>query len=815
MVKTQMSRIHSIIILAIVGLLCGGFPASAQNVLTTAAEIRRLTPDQANRHVRVRLQGTVTFYDENLFSRFIQDDTAGIYLREMVNMPALKPGQIVQVEGVTSAGEFAPVVIPQSVVVVSNGVIPEAKPVSVEELLSGNQDSQRVEISGIIRAIQFETESRNYRIELATGSGRISAYAQQLPSGDSQSLVDSTVKARGVCATLFNRQRQLFGTQLLIPRPEDLILEKASSPEPFDIPAQTIGSLLRFAPQGIFGHRVKVTGAVVYQEPGKAIFIADGPEGLYCQSHLTTPLEPGDRVEVLGFPAKGEYTPKLEDAIYRKTGAGPPPAPDAVDLNQVLTGAYDSRLIQIKGRLLEQVQRGHDHFMVLGTGGFVFQAILAQGDTTGAIQNGSLVSVTGICLIERGSNWQAGSEWRAKSFRLLLRSARDIAVVESPPWWTLERVLWFSGALGLIALIALAWVGILRREVSQKTAIIERRLQAEAALRERYEDLLENANDMVFTHDLDGKMTSINKTGEQLLKKSRHELLQCNLMEIIAEKQRTAARQWLAQVIQGIDVPTAEWDFIDATGQKIKLETNSRLIQQDGKPVEIETIARDVTEHRRLEHELLEISNREQRRIGHDLHDGVCQDLAAITFLMNILGDRLLEKQLPEAAEAGRIETLIKDANTKARDVARGLFPSRLDEQGLVVALEELTIGASRRFQIPCRFVSEAASVKLDANTLLHLYYIAQEALLNAINHGKPTQVSVSLASTKDQLKLTVQDDGCGFKTSGKNRGGMGVRIMKYRAEVIGAVLSLHSQEQRGTLVECLIHMTPPENLKE
>ena len=210
-----------------------------------------------------------------------------------------------------------------------------------------------------------------------------------------------------------------------------------------------------------------------------------------------------------------------------------------------------------------------------------------------------------------------------------------------------------AAALGLIALAASAWVAVLRRRVQQQTEIIRERLKREAALKERYEDLFENANDMVFTHDLAGRITSINKTGERLLQRSRESLLSRNIIDLMAEDHRAPARQWLEQVVNGAEVPTAEWDFVNHAGQRVKLEISLRLIEQDGRIVEVEGIARDITERRRLEREILEISTREQRRIGHDLHDGVCQQLAAIAYLVDILGDRLQEKKASRGRGSG------------------------------------------------------------------------------------------------------------------------------------------------------------------
>jgi len=785
--------------------------------LRTADQVRRLTPEQAEKHLEVRLKGVVTFYDADLYSRFIQDETAGIYFQEMNNGPALRPGQLVEIEGQTGAGEYAPIVIPRSIKVLGEGTMPVAKPVSLEQLVSGREDSQFVEVIGTVRSVRFENESRSFLIELVIGGERFTAYSRQLPVTNTEELVESEVKVRAVCSTLFNRLRQMFGFRLLIPRETDLVIEKPASANPFDISSKGISSLLQFPAQGTFGHRVKVVGTVVYQESGVALFIQDEREGLYCQTRQRVPIQAGDQVEVLGFPAKGEYTPVLQDAVYRKIGSGTPVKPVDIGIDQALAGTYDCRLVRLTANLLEHTQRGREQFIVLDKDRFIFQAFLAQQQGGGGFSPapiGSEVAVIGICLIERGSSWLAGAGWRAKSFRILLRSPGDVAILRSPPWWNIQRVLWMAAALGLIALAASAWVAVLRRRVQQQTEIIRERLQREASLKERYEALFENANDMVFTHDLGGTITAINQTGERLLQRSRESLLSRKIIDLMAEDQRAPARRWLDQVVQGADVPTAEWDFLNAADQRVKLEISSRLIEQDGRIVEVEGIARDITERRRLEREILEISTREQRRIGHDLHDGVCQQLAAIAYLVDMHADRLQEKSVADFAEAERIGNLINDVNGQARSVARGLFPVRLAEHGLVLALEELAASASSRYRITCRFVCEATPTKVDSEVELHLYYIVQEALSNAVNHGSSSTVIVTLAADEDRLKLTVQDNGTGFQLSDKNRSGMGIRIMRYRAKVIGAALDVQSQVNHGTQITCVFNPLSRETLR-
>lgn len=448
-------------------------------VLRTAAAVRRLSPEEAARKVPVHLRGVVTFFNENLFSRFIQDETAGIYLFDTALPVHFNPGQIVEVRGVTGPGEYAPIVVPESIELVGQGTLPAARLVTFEQLASGQEDSQLVEISGIVRSAYRAEGAPYYLVQLATGGGRLSVYAPELPVAEPGQLVDATVRVRGVCSTQFNRQRQLFAIRLLVPRPEDLIVEIPAPADPYGIPVRPLGSLLQFTPQENFGHRVRVSGTVTYYEPGRVLYLDDGEHGLEVQTREQTALRLGDRVEALGFPARGEYTPVLQDAVFRRIGSGPPPMPVNVTPDEALKGTYDCRLVRLTGNLLDRTQQGPERYLVLQEDNSIFHAWLkASGDDNpfAALKNGSRVQVTGICRIEPGE-WRAGEEWRAKAFRLLLRSGGDVAVIRAPPWWTLRKVLWMAGALAFVAAGAFGWVAVLQRQVAERTRQLERQIQ--------------------------------------------------------------------------------------------------------------------------------------------------------------------------------------------------------------------------------------------------------------------------------------------------------------------------------------------------
>jgi hypothetical protein len=454
-------------------------PATVED-LRTAAAIRALSVAQTQQKIPVHLRGVVTFFDERLYSRFIQDDTAGIYLQFPANIgpPPLTPGQVVEVSGVCSPGEYAPVVIVANVQTNGSAPLPAAKVVTYEELASGVEDSQFIEITGIVRSVRVDDSQYNL-IEIVTGGGRLLVYANTLPVKKPDELVDSTVRVRGVCSTKFNHKRQLFAIRVMVPRPEDLEIKLPAPRDPFAIAARPIDSLLQFAPQETFGHRVKVAGTVIFYAPGETIFLQDGEQGVEVQTKDRNPLQLGDRVEAIGFVSQGEYTPRLQDATYRKISSGQPPAPAVLTPDEALKGNHDCRLIQVAARVLDRTQHGAERDLILQDGDFIFHAYLNQtnsGDVFAALQNGSRAAVTGICQIDPGE-WVAGEAWRAKAFRIELRSAADVVLLQAPPWWTLRKVLWMAGALGFAALAAFGWVAVLRRQVAERTRQLEIQIQ--------------------------------------------------------------------------------------------------------------------------------------------------------------------------------------------------------------------------------------------------------------------------------------------------------------------------------------------------
>jgi signal transduction histidine kinase len=209
----------------------------------------------------------------------------------------------------------------------------------------------------------------------------------------------------------------------------------------------------------------------------------------------------------------------------------------------------------------------------------------------------------------------------------------------------------------------------------------------------------------------------------------------------------------------------------------------------------------EMQDRMRLEEEILSISEREQQRIGHDLHDSLCQHLTGVALAGQVLSEQLEAKALPEAKAMGHIVEMVEGAIELTRTLARGLHPFDLTGEGFTDALRELAATITEGFHTPCTFECDKPVEILEPGVATHLYRITQEAITNAVKHSNAKEIIVRLEAGADGLTLTISDDGVGMPP--KLPGGMGLRTMAYRASVIGAAFSVERELARGTRVIC------------
>jgi len=226
------------------------------------------------------------------------------------------------------------------------------------------------------------------------------------------------------------------------------------------------------------------------------------------------------------------------------------------------------------------------------------------------------------------------------------------------------------------------------------------------------------------------------------------------------------------------------------------------LLDENGKLQGGVVVLRDISSSKLMEKQIAEVSDREQCRLGQDLHDGLCQHLVSIGFATELLRESLEQKSPADVKQAETIAEMINQGITQARQLARGLYPVRLEADGLASALEELAESTKTLSGIECEFFNSGEESIADRVAGANLFRIAQEAVVNAIKHGRCKHVRIGLDSVEEEITLSVKDDGVGMPDNAQSDGGMGLHIMRYRAQMIGATIQWR-HVKNGTLVVC------------
>src|SRR5215475_2968284 len=336
---------------------------------------------------------------------------------------------------------------------------------------------------------------------------------------------------------------------------------------------------------------------------------------------------------------------------------------------------------------------------------------------------------------------------------------------------------------------------------------LEQKLQAELQrAQERFVKAFHASPDAIILSNIaNGHFIDVNSGFQRLFEFSRDEVVGHTSREfelwVNPQDRKTVIQLFRKQrVVYDFEV---RWWTKSGTIREVLLSVEG--IELDGVPCAL-SVAHDVTERRELERELIEISERERQRIGYDLHDTLGQQLAGIAFLGKVLAQRLAANHAVEATQAAQIVTFVNQAIEQARTLAGGLAPVTLETYGLVFALQELAASVEALFHCACKVSSHHAIHITDHAVAMHLYRIVQEAVNNAIQHGKARQITITLSVRREGgMILRVHDNGVGFPTDVAKRRGMGLRIMHHRARMIGAILEVQRRARGGICVICTL----------
>ncbi len=342
---------------------------------------------------------------------------------------------------------------------------------------------------------------------------------------------------------------------------------------------------------------------------------------------------------------------------------------------------------------------------------------------------------------------------------------------------------------------------------------INERILAETTLREseeRYRLQFNETQDAIFISDAEtGIIIDCNKATTMLVGKEKS--------DIVGKKQNIyyptveyAEDVYIKTLMKCLEDKEGEMHFakIMSSDSKIKdVSIKANLFELKGK-VYLQEIFRDITEQRAMEKTLIDIEEYERYRLGYELHDGLGQLLAGISFKSRFLEDSLKEKSVPEAEDAARITSLIDEAKEQVRLLTKGRTPLEMDSDSLLVALKNLSTNIERIFKIPCLFKHGENVTVNNKTAALHLFRIAQEAVTNAVKQGKPGQMEIAICRIDDTIELTIRDDGKDEKISSDSIA-TGMKIMNYRAGIIGATLDVLENSENVTVLKCVFHDRP------
>lgn len=612
----------------------------------------------------VRIRGTVTVRDRFRNLTFVQDGTAGLFVTVLTPGVNLSPGQVVELTGEVVMSRRGPTMSGVALEVAGNAEPPAPQAIATSAASLSALDGRLVSARGVVRRV--ESHGSGTEITLRTPEG---VFTILEPAGSTaRSAVDSVVSVQGVLSHALAEDHSLERRELLVPTVSLVRTEAGPPADPYAMVEVPVQNLRQQPPADELVRRVRVTGVVTRQRPGRSLYLRTATGPIRVETDFTAAVTTGDRVEVVGFPDAGAYSPLLADAIFRRVQAGPDPQPVPANLVELMDGRHDADLVRVEGTFVQGEQGGDEYIIVLQEGDVFFnaQVLLAPGERLpDDLRPGSRVQVIGICSVV------VDSDRVPRSFRVLLRDASDVTVLgpgpslsdrsSGAPWWA-----WISIVAAAAALGGAGW--IYRRSQAQEQTI-RRQLARESSLKARMDDLFERTSEILVVHDRRGRISTINRAGEQATGYPREELRTLDPRWIFgADYMDTITRM----IEEGSDsgARTFKSELVARKGLHIPVEVHTRVLIGDGEVVGVSSIARDLSERDRLENELRQAQKMEA--VGR-LATGIAHDFNNLITVLLGYSDELIEI-VPEGSEQLRAASEIRRAAERASGLTQQLL---------------------------------------------------------------------------------------------------------------------------------------------
>jgi PAS domain S-box-containing protein len=736
-------------------------PAAAPALprLTSIEAIRALSPDEANRAFPVRLTAIVTALHPSGDSYFLQTTDAGLYVdATLQNLKHLRAGQRVRVTGVSSAGGFAPVITHPSLEILGDASLPPPVKVDPELAPTGIYDSTWAEIEGLVRPVQPDAPYRSFHLVSSMGSVIVSMI--EPPDLERlKSLVDARVRLKGIFGTMFTTEGVLTGFRMFIEDDAAIEVVSPAPDDPLASVARPVKDLLKF--NGVPGRsrRAHVRGVVTFND-STSLYVEDETGSVHVKAARST-ARPGDIVKAVGYAEPGEYGPILADAEIIPTGEqasieGHPATPE-----DVLGGTLDSRLVTLEARVLSHLTGATHQTLVLQSGYVTFNAELRDGTPLPRLHEGSLVSVTGINVVERQQLYARDARTVPASFRLLLRDARDVRVIKAAPWWNLRHAWPVLGALTFSICLAMLWVLILRKRVRAQTDEIDR----QRAFLRQVIDLCPN---FIFVKDRKGRFTLVNRALADAYERRPEDMLGKTDSEVgVLENEAHAFFLEDMLVMEGQQERIVQEEpRTNLLGRKLWMHTVRRPLRDaNGAVTHVLGISNDITLHKQAEttlrkaREAAEAANRAKSEFLANMSHEIRTPLNGIIGMSELCLDTELSAEQREYLETVKLSAdgLLAIVNdildfSKIEAGKLELDPAEFEVREMIEStLKTLALRAHQKgLELTCEIAPDVPGrVRGDANRLRQ---VLLNLVGNAIKFTDAGEINV-------RVRLQVHDD--------------------------------------------------------
>ena len=580
-----MLRRCSSVVYLLTGLFLGVHVMHGQtDTITNAAGVQALSAPEAAQARPVVMRAVVMAESEpRERALVVADESGGVYVLATTNIFApYHRGDLLELIGVTDPGEFAPIIKASAAEKLGTAPLPSPRPVTYHQLLTGALDAQWVELAGVVQQYlppMYDTDVP--RVVLSCDGGLV--HVRLSGPRDPNLQEDAEVRVPALCFHQFNQKRQMLSPVLQVLPGIPVTIVKAAPPDPFAAPVRAAASLLSFSPGNSLGHRVHVRGVVTHSQPGSFVWIRDASSGLRIQTRSREPLQPGNLIDLLGFPKFGAATPSLEDAIFRTMGTTNSPAPIWLT-DPANAFDHENDLVSLEATLYEIAPAPEGLSLSLECTGLLFKASFMFPPNTRAPSDwlpGSRVRVAGICSVNYDDPRPLMGIWHPESFQVLLRSPADLTILQGPPWWTPRRVAFLlaftTASLLLVAGVVTLFARRRLREQQQQRALAEAEFAAILSERNRVaREIHDTLAQGLATISVRLSLAKKHATGADAILNRQLDAAQ-ELVRGSLEEARCSIWNTRSQVLETGDLPTALNNILRQMAEGSELKTEFKV----------------------------------------------------------------------------------------------------------------------------------------------------------------------------------------------------------------------------------------------